>query len=360
MGGKAIKKVPVIRLEKSRYDDLKNKIFEIFSPRFQIDFLIEVPGKIDFGDLDVLYLSESSQDIKNFIIEKINPIEMVSNGDVLSIGYKLESDEYFQIDFIKCKNINTSKFYFSYGDLGSIIGRITKYYGLTFGSDGLWINILSQTVNKYIEESQIEIVIKGNKVKDQIDQTWNLGKIILSDNPESICKYLDLDYELWNKGFADSNEIFNWIIKSSWYSHDIFNKLNCEHRRRFNLRPFYQKFVEYIFEIQGLQPDFQKAFHEETKFNLQFEAIKWFNKINELDQLILIYNKNVERHEKFNGNMLLNIGIESKNLGNIIKNFKFYIQSKYSLEFNLWLDLNENSTINKQLVDFLELNQTNI
>ncbi len=352
MGGKAIKKVTVIRLEKTRYEALKNQMREIFLDLVQIDFPIEVPGKKDFGDLDILYQTKPNLNLREKIIEKLNPVEIVTNGNVISIGYKLETCEYFQIDFIKCTNMSMDKFYYSYGDLGGIIGRISKYYGLTFGNEGLYLYLYSQTVDEYVNKSNIDI-------KKDIDTTFNFGKIFLSDNPKDICEYLGFDYNIWENGFYinndvveinDKEKIFEWVKNSKLFSEDIFRTLNYQHRRRFNLRPFYQNFVEYIFKKDNqIQESFQSSEifeiikntnydENEIKHNYQLASIEYFGKIPELELLIRNHNLNKERNGKFNGHILIDLGVEQKTIGMVIKNFKTYIVNEYSVDFNIWLD----------------------
>ncbi len=372
MGGKAIKKVPVIRLGLDRYEELKIKIMEIFQSNFQIDFLIDVPGKMDFGDLDILYYSGHTDnsklvDIRKFIVQTLNPVEIVSNGDVISIAYLLESGEYFQVDFIKCKNISVSKFYFSYGDLGAIIGRITSNYGLTFGSDGLWINLLSDTISKFSQKYNIDV--KYKKITNTTDLTnsnenpvpnYNFGKLFLSNDPIVICKYLDLNYEIWTRGFESSEDIFDWVCNSSWFKLEIFHSLNYCHRKRFILRPFYQKFIHYIFKSETDNPiDIIKCANEgETRINNQLDAIEHFNLIGDLENIIIKHNKNIDQYEKFNGNILLQMGIEHKSLGSFIKTFKNYIFNKYNLQFDSWIESNEKNIILNEIDIFYKLFET--
>jgi hypothetical protein len=87
-----------------------------------------------------LFPVENVKENTDFIIRDDNLIETKSIQD------------YYQIDLIKCKNLKnmiSSKFYFSYGDLGGILGTILKYYGITFGSVGLWCNIKKETIKEY-------------------------------------------------------------------------------------------------------------------------------------------------------------------------------------------------------------------
>jgi len=196
MGGNALKTVKVSRINLDTYNFVKNKILNDLSPYIILDFAHEIPNKIDFGDLDVLYKTPLNLDFRKLIIDKYNPDEIVSNGQVMSISYPINND-YYQVDFIKCSNLKMSKFFYSYGDLGGVIGTITKNYGISYG-EGLWCNINKDTIKNYT----------GNNIED-----YTATKIILTDEPCEICKYLDLDYEKWISGFETKESIFEWAIR---------------------------------------------------------------------------------------------------------------------------------------------------
>jgi hypothetical protein len=242
--------------------DLCNGVNNL-SKYINIDFIYDVPGKNDFGDIDVLYISDDKINIKDLLIKLYDPVEIVVNGDVISFAYNYKYimnlckdkelfsvnnakentdfrndnliNDYYQIDLIKCKNLNnmiSSKFYFSYGDLGGILGTILKYYGITFGSVGLWCNIKKETIKEY---SHIDC------------ESFDFDKIILTEDPREICKYLNLDYESWCNGFDNKESIFKWIIDCKFFNKDIYLSIKLNHRdsHRYD-RPFYNEFLDYI------------------------------------------------------------------------------------------------------------------
>jgi hypothetical protein len=228
MGGNALKKVKTIRKQKQEYEIIKRHILEKTREYLKCDIVIELPNKDSFGDLDVLYIYDPKINVKELVIKLFNPNEIVINGDIMSFDY-----ENFQIDFIKCESIEffiTSQFYFSNGGIGSIIGCIVNYYGIKFGHEGLWINLIENTIDPTKE----------------INMTKIIGKIILSKNPQEICKFLELDYNLWETGFLSNKEIFEWIIKCKYYKKEIFYELNYDHRKRSLKQPIYIEFLEFI------------------------------------------------------------------------------------------------------------------
>jgi hypothetical protein len=328
MGGNALKNVYVSRININNYNlikkDIFNKLsFNKFSLSIEFDYLYDVPNKIDFGDLDIIYKANDNINMNNLLIEKFNPHEIIVNGKVTSMSYYLESsNEYYQIDFIKCKNLKMSKFFYSYGDVGGIIGTITKFYGLTFG-ENLLCNISKETIYENINDI----------------------KIILSDDPQQICLYLDFNFNKWNNGFENKELIFDWIISSSWFHKDIFNKSK-------NSRPFYNEFYDYILNIKNVR-DLKKE-------NKQIEALKYFNKLELLDKLIENKIKENERKNKFNGSKIIKYGYNGPDVGLEIIKFRKYINKvKFNNDiddihlFNKWLDDNNEFDIDFELYNYL-------
>ena len=359
MGGHALKQVQTLRLEKADYENVKHKIAELLAPYLQIQFLYEVPNKKDFGDLDILYDISENQNyivIYDLVKELFHPKEIVKNGSVLSFSYLInkEKDTYFQIDLIKSHNFQMDLFYYSYGDLGGILGRITKYYGMTYGNPGLWINnIENHMIERYVEKNNQKY--DKNKISKIIHE-----KIILTENPEEICVYMGLDYEKWKSGFNNSKEIYDFVIQSPFFQSKLFevNTLNHEHMKRYNERPMYHEFVDYV--------NLQNNKKEEVKRdkNKDYEALIYFHKLNELEKLI---EKNIlqnERKEKFNGHIIqeyikkdLKKNIENKELGIFIIHFKNHILKKYHLynTFEDYIDNNDKEKIKENIIDFYNM-----
>ena len=344
MGGNALKTISTSRLNLDNYNLIKNNIFNDLSPYLIIDFAHQVPNKIDFGDLDVLYKLSDNLDFRKLIIDKYNPNEIVCNGQLISISYPF-NNEYYQIDFVKCSNLKMSKFFYSYGDLGGVIGTITKKYGISYG-EGLYCNIDKDTIRNYTSNDIVN---------------YTISKIFLTDEPSEICKYLDLDYEKWISGFETKESIFEWVISSSWFQQNIFLNLNlnCSEKKKNNIRPFYKDFIEYIFDENKSNKlnNFNKN-NQIKKYNRQLEALKYFNKIHLLDELINENTIKNERKRKFNGYKFMKYGYIKEDIGIFIIEFKKYINKKFdkvnNMEFfNIWLDDNDELIINKEIDNFI-------
>ncbi len=334
MGGNALKKVQVVRKNKIDYEKIKQEICDKINNILTYHTISEVPNKETFGDLDILYLYNPKINIREIIIELFKPNEIVTNGDVISFDYNN-----FQIDFIQCENLDMAKFYFSYGDLGSIIGRIANYYGIKFGHNGLWINLLENTYDSSIT----------------IDNRNIIGKIILSNNPTIICDFFSYDYKKWETGFNSINEIFDWIVNSKYFKKDIFLILNSEHRSRLKLRPMYLKFINYLeININNIEKANLKS--AEIKINLQDYSIDYFNKKLDVDTIIKNNKIKKERKEKFNGKTFIDIGIKPKFINIYMEKFKEYIENKFLISFEDWIDSASKEDINEIVYTFYDLN----
>jgi len=333
MGGNALKNVITIRKNLKDYVILKNNILSILDKYVICKSTIEIPEKLDFGDLDIIYIQDKNINMKELIIKLFSPKEIVMNGDVISFDY-----ENFQIDLIKCENKESLimyDFYLSYGDLGSIIGRIANYYGLKFGHAGLWMNLLENTIDN----------------KSDVNFQTTITRIDLTNNPNEICEFMDLDYNLWKIGFSNKKGIMDFIIKSKYFLPEIFNNLNYDHRDRAKLRPFYKEFLEYIkIDFNSIQK--ASLTKSEIGINYQKEAIICFNKEKELEEIVNKIKINKIRKEKFNGKHLIELGINPKNINKIIQEFKIHIENKIKINFDEFLDNNEHEFIINYFKEF--------
>ncbi len=361
MGGNALKKVKTSRIDVLKYNEIKVDLKNKFENKLKTEYIIEMPNKIDFGDVDILYLNNdlSKNGIIQLVNELFNSVEIVINGPVCSFAYEIEASntnekKYFQIDLIGCNNIEMSRFYFSYGDLGGIIGRMTQHIGLSFGSDGLYVHPQEETIKKYLLKYSEKFDNNDeldNKKNSEIITNVQYKNIKLTLNPEEICIFLDLEYSKWLDGFDTQENIFKWIQKSKYCKKDSFRALDYTHRQRASKRPMYQNFLKFIFNDEK---EFNIEKGNSNKYinhNEQLRTIEYFGKIDELETDIKEQMKRLKRKEKFSGNKFIKIGIKEKEIKTYMDNFKFYIIKQQKLDFNDWLDIT-----NKEDID-IEINR---
>lgn len=313
MGGNAIKDPKTNesickRLDKSDYDIVVKYLFEILEKHeIKYEKILELPGKKDFGDIDIMYLVDQNFNMENFIRKNINLDEswhITTSDKTTSFALNCNIfglNQYFQIDLIGVSSFEMPRFYFSYGDIGSIIGRIATYYGLKFGQNGLWCD-LSEYIMKHDEKIDVRI---------------NLGKILFSDDPKEICKFLDFDYDFWENEIpmltTDVIPIFNWITRSRLFNSKIFVKMNNDHRERFQKRNFYKNFCNFI-GIESIQSCNNIDGEKDKHANLQLDAIKYFKKEKQAEELMEFEKNKRIRKTKFTGDDVIGFYKEIHNV----------------------------------------------
>lgn len=305
MGGNVFKKIETRRIEsKQEYRKKVDEIKHIFSDyKLEFNFLSEVPAyenKESFGDIDFIYGYSSEENKKN-IINIIKEIfeDVNINDDVVSFVY-----DSVQIDFIfvDIKDSYSSLFFYSYNDMGLLLGKLCYYNHLTLGPNGLRIKVYDGEM----------------KLFDQV---------ITNDTP-TICKFLGLDWNTWNVGFKTLEEIFDYVMSSKLYDERAFdsNIWNSRQRLRDSKRINLKKFLNYIeMKKNKPRPTKEKTF---SRINTEFPYLK----LEEKKQEIII---NIEREkkakEKFNGHIVAekyDLVNDKEILGYIMREFNSKFESK--------------------------------
>ncbi len=251
--------------------------------------------KESFGDADVLVPNWNFQgDIKQKLIEVFEPKEIIKNGNVYSFEYKE-----LQIDaiLVKKEHWESSYNYYSWNDLGNLMGRIAHKFGLKYGWDGL------------------RYVYRGNgKI---------MGEYSVSTDINEICKFLDLDSDVFNKGFSSLNEIFDFVTKSKFFNPNYYDmdELNRINRDRNKKRTTYQTFLSLCSDLKK-QDHWYKHDRDKNIYLGHIDAsfpgfLQWYREI-EAD-----YKLTEEAKTKFNGSMVMELlpELRGQDLGRAINNF---------------------------------------
>ena len=319
MGGGAIKDPKTGasitgRLPAAPYTLVKRYILSQLALRgIHAETVLELPGKLTFGDLDVLYVrtpdTPDMRSVARDVCRLQAPWHVTENGRVMSCAVDWQPlvgdapavaaaegeayPQFFQVDFIATASpgaLDAARFYFSYGDIGPIFGAIARNHSLRLGDEGLWCDVLEHTVNPACE----------------FDVRHTIGKLLLTTDPRAICEYLGVDYGFWECGIAqlpagEWTEIFRWIEASPLFRRDIFKSLNSDHRARFDKRPFYRQFVEHLGISELTLADASRSESGGSEVNMQPEAIRHFKKLHELEALYATVLADRSRNAKFRG-----------------------------------------------------------
>ena len=260
MGGNAIKQVMVRRYQRVEFKALSIEVIDIVKQNFNFWFSKQeiIPyyrNKPSFGDMDVVAKlnapldQESINCIKEQIGKAFNSKEIHFSDKVFSFEYKN-----FQIDLICCINseYETSRNYFSYNDLGNLIGRVAKSsFNLSFGHKGLLYKV-------------------------RYDNSLVLGEILLSNDINEMLSFLGFDPQRWKEGFDEIEDVFRYVVSSKYFHKSYFDLDNLNHinKTRNRKRESYMNFLKFI---DGLNiPDSEPQNNESMVFKVfpQLEETK--------------------------------------------------------------------------------------
>jgi|AntRauTorcE11897_2_1112592.scaffolds.fasta_scaffold00946_15 hypothetical protein len=335
MGGNALKN-PSVRLQRDEFLSVTHLIVNNLRNFYntKVRPTLSYKSKKSFGDLDILiekpdepYRSDLEEHVKRYF----QTTEIVKNKNVWSIGVPLDLDldrsRVFQVDLIhmKPKHYETSYFYYSYNDLNNLVGKMIHKFGMKFGHKGLIVPL--RTDNGGVKR-----------------------EITISKDPQKIYEFIDLDYKKWEEGFEDLEDIFEFVVSSKYFSADMFDDSNLNHRSRVRdkKRKVYQSFREWLKE--------SKHFDRHYNFNLKKEEYIEF--IDECFPGVHLriqkdaFDREMEEKrqiaEKFNGNIIMDLtNLKGKALGKFIGNFKNSVE-----DFNLWVKHSSKSEIKERILDF--------
>jgi hypothetical protein len=302
MGGKAIKIAE--RVQKEVFVKYVKEIIPRVEKAFgtKVSVVNSFHDKQDFGDLDLLVLADRDFGNRREIIEtEFSPQEIVTNSHIVSFNYnELQVDLIFTPEH----NWETSKIFFSMGDLGNLMGKLINNYGriadfgykLKYGFDGLKCKILHDGKTK---------------------------TIFLTKDNEKVFEFLGLDFEEWKKGFNNREEMFDYVTKSRIFDYSSFQweNLSSINKGRNKRRPNYLEFLEYI------KP------YKDNNIEWATDHTKYLKILSSyFDTNILVARKELEDEielsrkisAKFNGKLIMEHypKLIGKELGNTIVRFK--------------------------------------
>lgn len=288
MGGNALKNTFTRRYSKEEYFAVMPEIFaklKAISPHTK---LIDIPAyasKESFGDMDILIIMDSAINYYPEIEKQFATNEFIINGGVCSFDYKE-----LQIDLIQTReeNFEINKVYYSYNDLGNLMGRIAQKLGFKYGHYGLfyWHKVDGSDHNK--------------------------ADIFVTQDPEVIFNLLGYSYEEFKKGFNTLDDIFKFISNGKYFSPEIYllENRNSVSRIRDKKRKTYMEFLTYC--------EMNKNNFKQPEPTLSQEEI--FKTFPELEKEVVEIEVQVKRRKaikaKFNGDIIAeHTGLKGRELG---------------------------------------------
>lgn len=337
MGGHALKKTKTRRYFREEYQilatQIKKELLGLFNKTE--DEILEIPyfqEKESFGDLDLLISIDSGSEILKLctlLRDQYKLTELVRNGNVVSFPY-----QEFQIDLICIEKelMEMSRCYFSSNDIGMLIGRMAHSLGIKYGWQGLYYFLYNDK------------------------KTKRLRKILLSIEPSRIFQVLDLDYERYQKGFKNYEEMFIFLSKSKYFGTKIFDNslVQSESRRRDAKRPSLDIFLKWLENNKENFPNPGQILNnsETIEFiNEQFPEIRLNEIISEEREK---EKENDLIHNKFNGRIIMKYfpNLQGCELGRVLQIFQTHIEIDLGLSYSQYIKSTE---FNKIIDEFSQI-----
>lgn len=256
-------------------------------------------AKDSFGDVDMLVSNKHHRDV-DLLLAKLKPLAQIKNPSGYNLLLENEDGKKYQLDlnFTPEETFSFAFGYFSFNDLGNLIGRIAHRQGLKFGHDGLWY-----------------VYRKGSKVLDEIRLTTDF---------ETALKYLGFDTEKYYARFYTLESMFAWVERSKYFDPCAFPLEHRNHKGRVRdaKRPNYNKFLAWLGERYDLS-NYVKADKEAyLKAHLMAwpELGKRMEAADRLDDLKRRYK------EKCGGTRVMELtGLEGKELGELMQEVRSHL-----------------------------------
>lgn len=297
MGGKALKHLEVQRATVFRYEGIKEQVTEFFKTN---EITYRVPrsfaDKQSFGDLDVLVVSEDfSEELFKEFCKAMHSRGHVRNSNV----YSVEVNN-FQVDLILTprEELEYAFRYFSWNDLGNLVGRIAHKMGFKHGHNGLWY-----------------VIRDGDYVVEEI---------LVSRDYDKVLDFLGFAEE--PVFFESKKQIFDYVVNGVYFIPDIFllHNRNAQARYRDSKRQTYTDFLEYIKELPKMEGRIDWEKHKELLRKAFFitACCNFTGFVQKYQAAMLKYDKAKALKEKFNGFIVGALtGLQGKELGEFMQTF---------------------------------------
>lgn len=319
MGGNALH-IETVRLGKEAYEELKTDVLHRLET-YVNDVMVPMSyhNKPDFGDLDVIMNYDGN--MRELIIQLFNPTEIYKNDKVYSFDYKD-----FQVDFIQIPKgeMDIAYHYYSYNDMGNLLGRLSKVFGLKFGSDGL----------KYVHYNE--------------DKSKKLGEVYLTKDFKRILNLLRLSHDRYLEGFDELEDIYEFIVSSPFFCEQYFRldfgtatSRNSDSRRK-----VFNGFSNYVLENSVQSAVYYNSKRDRLKMVASlFPDAELYQKIEQFD---IQEAKRKEVVAKFSGHVVMDWypQLNGKALGIAIK--KFYASFQSTEQMQDWVLQNSDKNIRKR------------
>jgi hypothetical protein len=310
MGGNALKSIETKRLDANEYHALVPGILDtirgVVGADRPVAEIVAYRTKPNFGDMDVLVASDGIRtDYKDELERVFRSREVYRNGNVTS--FDVDS---FQVDVIAIQNksFEFAHRYFSWNDMGNLMGRIAHKMGAKLGFDGFYMPLR--------------------------DGTHQHAEVTITHDFDAATRFLGFDPKRHRAGFDDLQKIYEFTISTPYFNPDIFllENRNATSRVRDAKRKTYSGFLDWLADEQGLKA-FMKGRTEPLGGWYQFPEDKslWIPSLRdqfpafgqEFDAAMLKKDRHAQSKALFSGERVTELtGLVGKELGEFMQEFR--------------------------------------
>lgn len=310
MGGNALKNAATRRLDRAAFERVARDVvagLRAAFPTARVEVIPAYAAKADFGDLDLLMTDEDVEAqggidaLKRLATARFHATEQFRNGPVLSFDHRDRADQAepgFQVDVIlqARESFDFALNYFSFNDLGNLIGRTAHKQGASFGHDGLW----------YVFR----------------DGDYKFRELLLTLDFDQALRFLGYEPARFHAGFDDLEAIFEYVAGSAFFNRAIFllENRNYQSRVRDRKRKTYTGFLQWC-EARPALPAFDYPDDKAQWLPRMFEWFPAFKLAHDRAAQDLARERAVRA--RFNGEYVAALtGLEGKELGLLMKRIK--------------------------------------
>jgi len=285
--------------------------------------------KPNHGDIDILYTMDTSiyplDYVFKSVIEGYNPIAFHADDKSLcfSFVWKCKSGKKVQTDLIYTPIVtyDFAKCYYSYNDLGNLLGVLFKVAGLKLGHQGLIYTLK--------------------------EDTRVIAEIVITHDWEQALSVLGYD-NYHNTQFDTLEDIFNYVSDCKYFSPHWYNLSTRNHdsRIRDKKRKTYMEFLKWI-ETKTFKKS--KSIDTNTILNKCFRLFPDFKL--RYDNVLKEDADNKIFKQKLSGNVISKVtGLKLKELGRFNEKFRKH----YADKLKPFVLASSNSEIEKLIKDYYE------
>lgn len=304
MGGNALGHTSV-RLTRKNYDRMADECVQklrVLYPQNRVHAIEAYRTKADFGDLDILV--ESTGYDPFVAAQALGAHEVVRNGPTTSLGVQARAEvEYgagnvFQVDLVSSDSASYAyaKAYFSFNDLGNLVGRTAHRAGLAHRHDGLYY---------YVR-----------------DGDYKFRELMLTQDYDTALTFLGYDPARFHAGFETLTDIFEYVTGSTYFNRDIFllENRNYQSRVRDRKRKTYTDFLAWC-EARPELPAY--AYPDEKSAWLPHIFAQFPHFKADYEKALADLANQGEVKKRFNGEYVGALtGLKGKELGMLMKHVK--------------------------------------